>query len=111
MEKRERSCTVGGNVNRYSHYGRWYGDSLKKQGIKAHYDPEISLLSIYLEETRVEKHTCIPLFIPALFTIARIRKQLRRPSTDEWIKKLWYIYIMKYYSAIKGNAFESVLMR
>ena len=111
MEKRERSCTVGGNVNRYSHYGRWYGDSLKKLGIKAHYDPEISLLSIYLEETKIDKDTCIPLFIAALLTIPRTWKQPRCPLTDEWIKKLWYIYIMKYYSAIKGNAFESVLMR
>ena len=51
------------------------------------------------------------MFIPALFTIARIWKQLRRPSTDEWIKKLWYIYTMEYYSTIKRNAFESVVMR
>ena len=46
-----------------------------------------------------------------LFSIARTWKQPRCPSTDEWIKKLWYIYTMEYYSAIKGNAFESVLMR
>ena len=51
------------------------------------------------------------MFIAALFTIARTWGQLRCPSTDEWIKKLWYIYTMKYYSAIKRNAFESVLMR
>ena len=57
------------------------------------------------------KQTCIPLFIAALFTIARTRKQSRCTSTDEWIKKLWYIYTMEYYSAIKRNAFESVLMR
>ena len=47
----------------------------------------------------------------ALFTKARTWKQPRCPSTDEWIKKLWYIYTMEYYLAIKGNAFESVLMR
>ena len=52
-----------------------------------------------------------PLFIAALFTIARTRKQPRCLSTDEWIKKLWYIYTMEYYSAIKRNTFESVLMR
>ena len=56
------------------------------------------------------KDTCIPLFIAALLTIARTWKQPRCPSTDEWTKKLWYICIMEYYSAIK-NAFESVLMR
>ena len=51
------------------------------------------------------------MFIAALFTIARTRKQSRCPSTDEWIKKLWYIYTMEYYSAIKRKEFESVLMR
>ena len=51
------------------------------------------------------------MFIAALFTIARTWKQPRCPSTDEWTKKLWYIYTMEYYSAIKRNAFESVLMR
>ena len=50
-------------------------------------------------------------FIAALFTTARTWKQPRCPSADEWIKKLWYIYTMEYYSAIKRNAFESVLMR
>ena len=62
-------------------------------------------------ENQIEKDTCIPLFIASLFTIARTRKQPRCPSTDEWIKKLWYIYTMEYYSAIKRNIFESVLMR
>ena len=51
------------------------------------------------------------MFIAALFTIARIWKQSRCPLTDGWIKKLWYIYTMENYSAIKRNAFESVLMR
>ena len=69
------------------------------------------LLDIYPEETKIEKDTCIPLFIAALFTIARTWKQPRCPSTDKWIKKLWYIYTMEYYSAIKRNAFESVPMR
>ena len=75
------------------------------------YDPAIPLLGIYPEETKIEKNTCVPKFIAALFTIARTRKQLRCPSTDEWIKKLWHIYTMEYYSAIRGNAFEPVLMR
>ena len=51
------------------------------------------------------------MFIAALFTIAKTWEQPRCPSTDDWIKKLWYIYAMEYYSAIKRNAFESVLMR
>ena len=59
-----------------------------------------------LKETHVP-----PMFIAALFTIARTWKQLRCPSTDEWIKKLWYIYTMECYSAIKRNAFEAILMR
>ena len=59
----------------------------------------------------MKKDTCTPMFIATLFTIVRTWKQLRCPSTDEWIKKLWYIYTMEYYSAIKKNTFESVLMR
>ena len=84
---------------------------LKKLEIKPPYDPAIPLLGICPEETKIEKHTCIPLFIAALFIIARTWKQPRCPSTDEWIKKLQYIYTMEYYSAIKMDAFESVLMR
>ena len=83
---------------------------LKKLGIKIPYDRAIpNLVAIF--QTKIEKDTCIPLFTAALFTIARTQKQPRCPSTDEWIKKLWYIYIMEYYSATKRNTFESVLMR
>ena len=57
------------------------------------------------------KETCTPMFITALFTIARTWKQPRCASADEWIRKLWYIYTMEYYSAIKKNTFESALMR
>ena len=77
------------------------GRFLTKLGIKAPYDPAIPLLGIYPEETKIEKDTCIPMFIVALFTTARTWKQPRCPSTDEWIKKLWYVYRMEYYSAIK----------
>ena len=84
---------------------------LKKLGIKSSYDPAIPLLGLYPEETKIEKDTCTLMFIAALFTIARTWKQSRCPLTDEWIKKLWYIYTMEYYSAIKRNTFESVLMR
>ena len=72
------------------------------------YDPIIPLLGIHSKETRIERNTCTPMFITALFTIARTWKQPRCPVADEWIRKLWYIYTRKYYSAIK---FESVLMR
>ena len=96
-----------------SHYGKQYGESLKKKlGIKLSYDPEMPLLSIYSQETRIEKDTCTPVFAAALFTIARTWKEPRCPSTDEWIRKLYmYIYMMEYYSAIKRNAFETVLMQ
>ena len=75
------------------------------------YDPAVPFLGIYPEETKIERHTCIPLFTEALFTIARTWKQPRCPLTDEWMRKLWYIFTMDYYSGIKRNAFESVLMR
>ena len=74
VEKRENSCTVGGNVNWYSLYGRRYGDSFKKLGIKPPYDPSIPPLGIYPEETKTEKDTWVPLFIVTLFTIARTWK-------------------------------------
>ena len=54
---------------------------------------------------------CTPMFITALFTIARTWKQPRCLSADEWIRKLWYICTMEYYSSIKKNSFGSVLMR
>ena len=76
---------------------------LKKLGIKLPYDPRIPLLGIYPEKNINEKDTCTPTFIAVLFTIARTWKQPRCPLTDEWIKKLWYIYTTEYYSAIKRN--------
>ena len=60
----------------------------------------VSMLGIHTEETRRERDTCTPMFIAALFIIARTWKQPRCPSADEWIRKLWYIYTMEYYSAI-----------
>ena len=74
-------------------------------------DSAVSLLGIHTEETRIERDTCTQIFIAALFIIARIWKQPRCPSADEWIRKLWYIYTMEYYSTIRKNTFESVLMR
>ena len=84
---------------------------LNKLEIELPYDPEIPLLGIHTKETRTERDTCAPVFITALCIIARTWKQTRCPSADEWIRKLWYIYTVEYYSAIKKNTFESVLMR
>ena len=75
---------------------------LKKLGIKPPYDPAFPFLGISPEETKIERDTCIPLFIAALFTIARTWNQPRCPLIDEWIKKLWYKYTVEYYSAIEG---------
>ena len=84
---------------------------LKKLERNLPYDPAILLLVLHTEETRIERDTCTPMFIAALFIIARTWKQPRCPSVDEWIRKLWYIYTMEYYLAIKKNVFESILMR
>ena len=83
VEKREPSCTAGGNVNWYSHCERVWR-FLKKPGVKPPCDPAIPLLGIHPEETKTEKHTYTPMLTAAL----------RCPLTDEWIKKLWYIYTM-----------------
>ena len=84
---------------------------LKKLEIELPYDPEIPLLVTHTDETRIERDMCTPVFITALFIIARTWKQPRCPLADEWIRKLWYIHTMEYYSAIKKNTFELVLMR
>ena len=84
---------------------------LKKLEIELPYDLVIPLLDIHTEETRIEIDMCTPMFIAALFIIARTWKQPRCPSADECIRKLWYISTMEYYSAIKKNTFESVLMQ
>ena len=74
-------------------------------------DPAIPLLGIHTKETIIERDTCTPVIIAALFIIARTWKHPRCSSADEWIRKQWYIYTMEYCSAIKKNTFESVLMR
>ena len=73
---------------------------LKKLEIKLPYDPVIPLLGIHTEETRIERDMCTPMFITALFTLARTWKQPRCTSADEWIRKLWYLYTMEYYSVL-----------
>ena len=73
--------------------------------------PAIPLLGIYPEKTIIQKEICTTMFIAALFTIARTLKQSKCPMTDEWIKKLWHIYTMEYYSAVKRNETELFVMR
>ena len=72
---------------------------------------QIPLLGIHTKKTRIERDTCTPVFIAALFTIARTWKQPKCPLVDGWISKFWYLYTVEYYSIIKKNAFESVLMK
>ena len=76
---------------------------LKKLKIKLPYDPAVPLLCLYLEKTIIPKDTCTLMFIAALFTIAQTWKQPKCSLTEEWIKKIWHIYTMEYYSAIKRN--------
>ena len=73
---------------------------LRKLNMELPFDPAIPLLGIYPEKTMTQKDTCIPVFTAALNTIW---KQPKCPLTEEWIKKMWYIYTMEYYSAIKKN--------
>ena len=84
---------------------------LKKLRIELPYDPAILLLGIYPEKTIIQKDTCTTMFIATLFTVAGTWKQPKCPSTGEWIKKMWHIYTMEYYSAIKRNEIELFVMR
>ena len=84
---------------------------LTKLKIELPYDPAIPLLGIDPEKTITQKESCTTMFIAALFTIARPWNQPKCPSTDEWIKKMWHIYTLEYYSAIKGNETESFVVR
>ena len=84
---------------------------LKKLKISLSYDPAIPLLGLYPEKTIIQKETCTTMSIATLFTIARTWYQPKCPSTNEWIKKMWHIYTMEYYSAIKRNEIELFVMR
>jgi hypothetical protein len=78
---------------------------LKNLTIVLPFDPGIPLLVIYPKEcdSCYSRGTCTPMFIAALFTIAKLWKQPRYPTTDEWIKKMWYLYTMEFYAAMKKN--------
>ena len=95
----------------YNHYGRQCGVFFKILGIHLPYEPATPLLGTHTEKTIILKDTCTPMFITATCIIASTWKHPRCPQTDEWIKKLWYIYTMEYYSAIKRNKFESIVMK
>ena len=82
---------------------------LRKLNIELPFDPAIPLLGIYPEKTMTCKDTCTPMFIAALFTIAKTWKQPKCPSTEEWIKKMWYMYTMEYHSSIKRNEIPAFL--
>ena len=89
-----------------------YADGYLGQGIQDENPPSnrtshLPLLDIYPEKTIIQKDTCTPVFIAALFTMARTWEQPKCPSTEEWIKKMWYIYTMEYNSAIKRNEIGS----
>ena len=84
---------------------------LKKLKIVLLYDPAIPPVGIYPEKTIIQKDTCTTMFTAALFTIARTWKQSKCPSTDEWIKKMWHIYTMEYYSTMQMNDIELFVMR
>ena len=103
MEKGEHFCTVGRNADWCSHCGKQYGDTSKTLKMDLPFDPAIPLLGLYPKETKtlILKNISTPMFIAALFTIFNIWKQPKCPSVDEWIKQLWDIYTMKYYSIIK----------
>ena len=79
-----------------------------KLKIELPYDPAIPLLSIHPEKTIIQKESCTAMVTAALFTIARTSKDewIKCPSTDEWIKKMWHIYTMEYYSALKRNEID-----
>ena len=83
---------------------------LKKLEIELPYDPAIPLLGIHSEETRIERDTYTPMFIAALFIIARTWKQPRCPSADEWIRKLWYIFTFHFHTLEKEMATHSSVL-
>ena len=84
---------------------------LKKLKIELPYDPKIALLGIYPNNTDVMKRRaiCTPVFIAAMATVAKLWKEPRRPSMDEWIRKMWSIYTMEYYASIRKDEYPTFI--
>jgi hypothetical protein len=103
--KKEPQSTAGGNASWCNHSGKKIWRLLKNLNIDLPYDPAIPLLGIYPKKynTDYSRGTCTHMFIAPLFTIAKLWKQPRCPTTDEWIKKMWYLYTVEFYSAMKKN--------
>ena len=99
MEKRGPSHTVFGNIN----CAATVETSTEVPIIEFPYDPAIPLLGIYPDKTIIQKDPCTPMFIAALFTIAKRWKQPKCPLTHEWVNKTWYINTMEYYSPVRKN--------
>ena len=91
------------NINWYNHLWRTVQRFLKKVKIELSYDPSVPLLDVYPEKPINQKAACTPMFTAALSTIAKTWKQPKRPSTEEWIKKMWDTDTRAYYSAIKEH--------
>ena len=109
VEKGDPSYIVDGNASWYSHSLKTVWRSLKKLKIELPFDPDIALLGVYPKDTDVVKRRaiCTTMFIAALCTIAKWWTEPRCPSTDACIKKMWSIYTMEYYLAIKKNDFST----
>jgi hypothetical protein len=103
--KREPSYTTGGNASCCNHSRKKIWRFLKNLNIDLPYDPAIPLLGIYTKRwnSSYSRGTCTPMFIAALFTIAKLWKQPRCHTIDEWIKKMWSLCTMEFYSAMKRN--------
>ena len=100
VEKGEPLCIVGGNADWCNHCGKLCRDNSKNLKMDLPFDPVIPLLGIYPKnpKTLIQKNMCTPMFIEALFTLAKIWNQPKHPPVDEWIRQLWDIYTMEYYS-------------
>ena len=95
---------VDWNINWYNHYGEQYGGSLKKKRkIEQPFDAVLQILGTYPEKTIIQKVMCTPVFTGALFTAYKTWKQHILSQMEEWIKKMWYQYIVEYYSVLKRN--------